>query len=150
MAAAGAVISKAVSSSAGRTLYNSKGDASPGKAQEQYTPKVKKGYAPKPGERTLKGYVNNNVSSKSELSLKTNSAGFNKHDGSIGGTFKRFGVNSHGGISPHVHQPYVNIAPNGNVYGNVYRSGIGIDRIWYPNTRDVKQLYQYLFNGKYH
>ena len=40
-AAAGAVISKAVSSTAGRTLYNSKGDASPGKAQEQSKPKVK-------------------------------------------------------------------------------------------------------------
>ena len=39
-AAAGAVISKAVSSTAGRTLYNSKGDASPGQAQEQSKPKV--------------------------------------------------------------------------------------------------------------
>ena len=34
-AAAGAVISKAVSSTAGRSLYNSKGDLSPGKAQKQ-------------------------------------------------------------------------------------------------------------------
>ena len=40
-AAAGAVISKAVSSTAGRTLYNSKGDASPGEAQKKSAkPKV--------------------------------------------------------------------------------------------------------------
>ena len=111
---------------------------------------MKKGYTPTPGERTLNGYVNQNVSPKAEIKLRTNSAGFNSHDGVTGGVFKRFGVNSHGGISPHVHQPYMNTAPNGNVYGNVYRSNVGIGRIWYPDTRDIKQLYQYIVNGKYH
>lgn len=44
-----------------------------------------RGYKPKPGERTLDGYVKNNVSTDAELSLSTNSSGFNNHDGITGG-----------------------------------------------------------------
>ena len=36
-----------------------------------------RGYKPKPGERTLDGYVKNSVSTDAELSLSTNSSGFN-------------------------------------------------------------------------
>lgn len=78
-----------------------------------------RGYKPKPGERTLDGYVKNNVSTDAELSLSTNSSGFNNHDGITGGEFKRFGSEEHAGLSPHVHQPIRNEAPNGNIYGSV-------------------------------
>lgn len=107
-----------------------------------------RGYKPKPGERTLDGYVKNNVSTDAELSLSTNSSGFNNHDGITGGEFKRFGSEEHAGLSPHVHQPIRNEAPNGNIYGSVGRktSNGGVTS---PTEKDVKQLYQYLNNGKY-
>ena len=106
-----------------------------------------RGYHPKPGERTLKGYVNQHAAP--EIKLITNSSGFNNHDGVTGGEFKRFGADPHGGISPHVHQPRRNVKPNGEIYGSVgtkTRNG-GVTS---PTPKDVKQLYEYLVNGKYH
>ena len=52
-----------------------------------------KGYNPKPGERTLEGYVRNNANP--EISLTTKSAGFNNNNGNVGGVFKRLGAESH-------------------------------------------------------
>ena len=49
-----------------------------------------KGYNPKPGERTLIGYVEQNANP--EISLYTDSARFNNSNGNIGGQFKRFGA----------------------------------------------------------
>ena len=106
------------------------------------------GYNPQPGERTFEGYIRNNVSADAELSLHTNSAGFNNNNGNIGGNFKRFGVNSHAGISPHVHQPIRNAAPNGNIYGGV-GSKTANGGVTVPTRKDIKQLYDYLNNGKY-
>ena len=100
------------------------------------------------GERTFENFVKNNVSPNAEVNLRTSSAGFNNHDGTIGGVFKRIGNRVHGGVSPHVHQPFRNVAPNGNIYGSV-GSRTGNGGLTFPNARDVKQLYQYLFNGKY-
>ena len=105
-----------------------------------------KGYNPKPGERTLDGYVRNNANP--EISLTTQSPGFNNNNGNVGGVFKRFGAESHGGVSPHVYQPQRNVAPNGSVYGSVgtKTSNGGVTS---PSPKDVKQLYEYLNNGKY-
>ncbi len=105
-----------------------------------------KGYNPQPGERTLDGYVRNNANP--EISLTTQSPGFNNNNGNVGGVFKRFGAESHGGVSPHVHQPQRNVAPNGSVYGSVgtKTSNGGVTS---PSPKDVKQLYEYLNNGKY-
>ena len=104
------------------------------------------GYNPQPGERTLDGYVRSNANP--EISLTTQSSGFNNNNGNIGGVFKRFGAETHGGISPHVHQPQRNVAPNGNVYGSVgtktFNGGVTS-----PSPKDIKQLYEYLNNGKY-
>lgn len=109
-----------------------------------------RGYNPKPGERTLNGYVKNNVSPDAELKLFTDSSGFNNNNGNVGGMFKRFGVDSHGGISPHVHQPYRNVNPRtGYVYGGTYEGRTGPGLIDYPTTGDINHLYQYLVNGKY-
>lgn len=108
----------------------------------------KNGYNPSPGERTLNGYLSNNISPEAEVSLFTHSSGFNNNNGQIGGAFKRFGNSSHGGIYPHVHQPQVNVAPNGNVYGSV-GSKTTNGGVTYPTQRDIKQLYSYLNNGKY-
>jgi hypothetical protein len=105
-----------------------------------------KGYNPQPGERTLNGYVKNNANP--EISLHTNSVGFN-NNGEVGGDFKRFGAESHGGVSPHVHQPKRNVAPNGNVYGTVGTKTAN-GGVTQPTAKDVKQLYEYLNNGKYH
>ena len=109
----------------------------------------KNGYNPKPGERTIEGYVKNNVSPNAELKLKTNSAGFNSHNGESGGVFKMFGSNSHGGVKPHVHQPYRNVSPTGDIYGGPASGKVGSGLIDFPNTIDIKHLYQYLENGKY-
>lgn len=106
-----------------------------------------KGYNPKPGERTIDGYVKNNANP--EISLHTNSAGFNNNNGNVGGDFKRYGAESHGGFSPHVHQPQRNVAPNGNVYGSVGSKNAN-GGVTSPSAKDVKQLYEYLENGKYH
>ena len=105
-----------------------------------------RGYNPQPGERTLEGYVKNNANP--EISLNTQSPGFNNGNGDVGGVFKRFGAESHGGVSPHVHQPQRNVAPNGSVYGSVgtKTSNGGVTS---PSPKDVKQLYEYLNNGKY-
>ncbi|MBO4863518.1 MAG: hypothetical protein J5517_04090, partial [Eubacterium sp.] len=105
------------------------------------------GYNPQPGERTLDGYVKNHASP--EISLHTDSAGFNNNNGNVGGDFKRFGAESHGGVSPHVHQPQRNVAPNGNIYGTVGTKTAN-GGVTLPSRKDVKQLYEYLTNGKYH
>lgn len=105
-----------------------------------------KGYRPKPGERTLKGFVRNNVSSKKEINLYTKSAKFNNH-GSKGGAFKRIGNGSHAGLNPHVHQPRRNVK-NGTIRGGV-GSKTKNRGVTYPTRRDVKQLYSYLYNNKY-
>ncbi len=112
--------------------------------EQGYSPN---GYNPKPGERTLNGYVSNNADP--EVSLYTKSPGFNNSNGNAGGQFKRFGAQSHGGVSPHVHQPQRNVSPNGNVYGTVGRQTIN-GGVTLPSSKDVKQLYEYLNNGKYH
>ena len=105
-----------------------------------------KGYNPKPGERTLEGYVRNNANP--EISLTTKSAGFNNNNGNVGGVFKRLGAESHGGVTPHVHQPQRNVAPNGNIYGSV-GTKTSNGGVTLPTAKDVKQLYEYLNNGKY-
>ncbi|MBD7912105.1 RHS repeat-associated core domain-containing protein [Clostridium cibarium] len=109
---------------------------------------INKGYKPQPGERTLEGFIKNNVSADAEVGLYTKSPGFNNNSKGIGGQFKRIGVDEHAGLSPHVHQPTRNVAPNGNIYGNTGRltSNGGVTS---PTELDVKQLYDYLFNNKY-
>ena len=108
-----------------------------------------KGYNPQPGERTLKGFVNNNVSQSAEISLYTDSPGFN-NIGKNGGEFLRFGTVSgrHGIEGPHVHLPSRNVFGD-NIRGGCFntKKGIGVNS---PTKKDVKHLYQYLFNGKYH
>jgi len=111
----------------------------------------KNGYNPKPGERTLEGYVKNNVSPHAETKLVTKSSGFNNHNGQTGGVFKMFGSNSHGGVSLHVHQLKWNMNYNtGDIYGGIHKSKIGEGLIDLPNVTDVNHLYQYLENGTYH
>ncbi len=111
-------------------------------------PLSERGYRPEPGERTIEGYVKNN--SNPEVSLHTDSPMFNNNNGNIGGIFKRFGAESHGGVSPHVHQPIRNVNPkNGNIYGSV-GSKTANGGVTSPTAKDVKQLYEYLVNGKYH
>ena len=105
-----------------------------------------KGYNPNPGERTFEGYVKQ--TSDPEISLYTKSSGFNNNSKGIGGQFKRFGANEHYGLSPHVHQPVRNTPPNGMVFGRTGKD-VGID-VFSPNRKDIKQLYEYLYNGKYH
>ncbi|NMA85223.1 MAG: hypothetical protein GX962_15320 [Epulopiscium sp.] len=80
--------------------------------------------------------------------MYTKSNGFN-NVGSSGGEFKRYGSVSgrHGVDGPHVHQPQRNV--NGSdIRGGLFnpKKGMGVDS---PNALDIKQLYQYLFNGKY-
>ena len=104
-----------------------------------------RGYRPKPGERTFKGFVKNNVSPEKELSLNTSSLRFN----SSGPTeFKRFGVNSHAGLAPHVHQPLRNVLPSGTIKGVVGKKTKN-NGVTTPGKHDVSQLYDYLINGKY-
>lgn len=98
-------------------------------------------------ERTFSGYVRGYCNP--EITLNTSSSGFNNHDGECGGAFKRFGSDSHGGVSPHVHQPQRNVDPaTGNVYGGTGRKTAD-GGVTSPSARDVKDLYQYLNNGKY-
>ena len=107
----------------------------------------KNGYNPKPGERTVEGYVKNNA--QIEQSLHTKSGGFNNL-GKNGGEFKRFGGNSgHGIDGPHVHQPQRNILPDGGIKGGVGRRTFK-GGVTSPSSADVKQLYEFLFNGKYY
>ncbi|WP_411681648.1 hypothetical protein [Clostridium thailandense] len=109
---------------------------------------LKKGYKQQPGERTLEGFIKNNVSADAEVGLYTKSAAFNNNLKGIGGQFKRIGVDEYAGISPHVHQPIRNVAANGNIYGNTGRLTSN-DGVTSPIQLDVKQLYDYLFNNKY-
>jgi RHS repeat-associated protein len=107
-----------------------------------------KGYNPKPGERTFEGYVKDNVPLNKETALYTNSKDFNSVNGEASSQFKRYGSDSHGGVSPHVHQPERNVAPNGNIYGSV-GSKTSNGGVTSPESKDIKQLYDYLNNGKY-
>ena len=84
----------------------------------------RKGYFPKPEERTLIGYVEQNADP--EISLYTRAKGFNNGKGSVGGIFKRLGAKEHYKLSPHVHQPVRDIAPDGTVYGKTGKT-VGID-----------------------
>ncbi len=111
----------------------------------------KKGYFPKPGERTFEGYVEEWVPIDAELSLYTKSKEFN-NVGNIGGEFKRFGtkVGRHGIVGVHVHQPIRNVnLKTGEIRGGVLnpKKGIGMDS---PKRLDIKQLYQFFFNEKYY
>ncbi len=47
-----------------------------------------------------------------------------------------------------VHQPIRNVAPNGRVFGKTGKT-VGVDTLS-PSNKDIKQLYEYLNNGKYH
>ena len=110
-----------------------------------------KGYNPKPGERTFEGYVNNNVPRDVETKLFTHSSGFNtnpKNDGH----FKRFGTepNQHGIAGAHVHQPTRNVNPNNGMITGKPGSKTKNGGVTVPGAKDVKQLYEYLENGKYH
>ncbi|MBO5352645.1 MAG: hypothetical protein J6A77_05040, partial [Lachnospiraceae bacterium] len=105
-----------------------------------------KGYNAQQGERTMEGYVRNNANP--EISLSTQSAGYNNNNGNVGGVFKRYGANSHGGISPHVHQPQRNVSSDGNIYSSV-GSKTANGGVTTPSAKDVKQLYEYLNNSKY-
>ena len=105
-----------------------------------------KGYNPQPGERTFEGFVKQ--ISDPEISLYTKSSGFNNNPKGTGGQFKRFGANEHYGLAPHVHQPVRNVTPNGMIFGKTGKD-VGID-VFSPNKKDIKQLYEYLNNGKYH
>jgi RHS repeat-associated protein len=108
-----------------------------------------RGYKPEPGERTFEGFVKNNVPVDKETTLHTNSPGFNTSLKNADGQFKRFGTDSHGGLSPHVHQPTRNVNPKtGEIFGGQGRK-TGDGGVTSPGKRDVTQLYQYLFNGKY-
>ena len=106
----------------------------------------KKGYFPEPGERTFEGYVLRHADP--EISLYTKAEGFNNSKGVAGGKFKRLGAQAHYKLSPHVHQPTRHIAPDGTIYGKTGKT-VGIDTLL-PDKRDIKQLYEYLNNGKYH
>lgn len=75
--------------------------------------------------------------------------GFN-NNGNIGGQFKRFGAeNGHGINDPHVYQPLRNVAPDNSVFGDV-GSKTKNGGVTSPTAKDVKQLYEYIKNGKYH
>lgn len=117
-------------------------------SSQGYNPK---GYNPEPGERTFEGYVNRNVPQDVETKLYTNSTDFNtnpKNDGH----FKRFGTepNQHGIEGSHVHQPTRNINPNNGIITGKPGSKTKNDGVTVPGAKDVKQLYEYLNNGKYH
>ena len=63
-------------------------------------------------------------------------------------TFKRFGAEAGHGINePHVHQPLRNATPNCSVFGEVGTKNGGVTA---PTAKDIKQLYGYLNNNKYH
>ena len=111
----------------------------------------RKGYNPQDGERTFEGYIQKMVSHDAEVSFYTNSKEFN-NVGNVGGEFKRFGTvpGRHGIDGVHVHQPIRNVnLATGEIRGGTFspKKGIGVDG---PNRLDVKQLYQFLFNEKYH
>ncbi|MGG4147628.1 polymorphic toxin-type HINT domain-containing protein, partial [Paenibacillus algorifonticola] len=109
-----------------------------------------RGYKPQPGERTFDGYVNKNVAADKETTLHTNSKGFNNNSrgSNPDGQFKRFGSDSHAGLSPHVHQPTRNVNKNGETFGGQGSKTQG-GGVTIPGKNDVSQLYDYLNNGKY-
>lgn len=111
----------------------------------------RKGYNPEPGERTFEGYVNNKVPRNVETKLFTHSGGFNTNSRNDG-HFKRFGTkpNQHGIVGPHVHQPTRDINPNNGVITGKTGSKTKDDGVTVPRAKDIKQLYEYLKNGKYH
>ena len=84
-----------------------------------------------------------------ETKLYTKSSGFNTNPKNIGNQFKRFGIDGHGPQLPevHVHQPTRNVSPNGTIYGG--QGTKPLENVTLPGRRDVKQLYEYLNNGKY-
>lgn len=95
--------------------------------------------------------MNKNVSQTPETKLYTNSGGFNTNP-SEDMHFKRYGTKpkQHGIEGPHVHQPTRNINPyTGEITGKpgskTKNGGVTI-----PGKKDIKQLYEYLENGKYH
>jgi len=109
------------------------------------------GYSPKPGERTFEKYVNNNVPKDVETKLYTNSSGFNtnpKNDGH----FKRYGTkpNQHVIEGAHVHQPPRTVNPTNGIITGKPGTKTKNGNITEPRSKDIKQLYDYLNNGKYH
>ncbi|WP_241837237.1 RHS repeat domain-containing protein [Salinivibrio sp. ML290] len=107
------------------------------------------GEPPAPGSRTYEGFMKEHVSPDRETTLHTKSAGFNNNKGNVGGQFKRYGLDSHAGISPHVHQPVRNVSPKtGDIYGTqgTKTSNGGVTS---PSKKDIKQLYDHVYNGKY-
>ncbi len=107
------------------------------------------GKTPDPKDRTLDGFMKKHVAPDRETLLFTQSPGFNNNKGKVGGQFKRYGLDSHAGISPHVHQPVRNVSPKtGDVYGSqgTKTSDGGVTS---PSTKDIKQLYDHVYNGKY-
>ena len=85
-----------------------------------------------------------------ETKLFTNSKGFNTNPKNTNGQFKRFGVDGHGPQLPevHVHQSTRNVSPKtGIIYGGQGTTPL-VD-VTFPNNKDIKQLYEYLNNGKY-
>ncbi len=125
-------------------VHNGEGDCSGfgGKKNAPFN-----GYNPKPGERTIEGYVKKHANP--EISLNTKSPNFNNHGGNVGGSFKRIGAGSHGGISPHVHHAKRNVGKNGDIFANMGKK-TNDGSCASPTKKDVKQLYEYLNNGKYH
>ena len=113
-----------------------------------YSPK---GYNPKPDERTFEGYMKNNVPEEKETKLYTKSQEFNTNPQNAEGQFKRYGTNGHGPQLPdiHVHQPTRNVSPKtGIIYGGQGKNSL--KDVTLPSSKDIKQLYEYLNNGKYH
>jgi len=121
--------------SAARTMAQSQADAAGLETR---------GYKPASGERTVDGYVKQSAAD-GEIGLYTDSTAFDHTPGTT--QFKRFGADSHAGLSPHVHQPIRNVTPNGarGTTGTKTRNG-GVTK---PTQRDIKQLYEHLNNGKY-
>ena len=82
--------------------------------------------------------------------MYTNSSGFNTNPRNDG-HFKRFGTepNQHGIEGPHVHQPTRNINPNNGIVTGKPGSKTKNGGVTVPEAKDIKQLYEYLINGKY-
>ena len=56
----------------------------------------------------------------------------------------------HGIAGAHVHQPTRNVNPNNGMITGKPGSKTKIGGVTVPGAKDVKQLYEYLENGKYH
>lgn len=92
-----------------------------------------------------------NISPNAELKLYTQSKQFNSNP-KKDGHFKRYGVerNRHGIPGPHVHQPKRNVNPFTGVITGTQGSNTKNGGVGKPNKKDMKQLYEFLVNGKYH